>query len=166
MEERRSKEKIINLEVYTDGSLKKLGKKTFGAWGFIAIRDSNEFYRASGVEMDTTNQRMELSAVLKALKYISTVRRPSERAIIYCDSAYVINCYSQEWYNEWLRNGFMTSTKNPVKNIDLWEQIIPYFDNFWYYFSKVPGHAGNYWNEKCDEMVQKEAQTAKEKWRG
>lgn len=166
MEERRSREKIIPLEIYTDGSLKKIGKKTFGAWGFIAVRDDKEFYRASGVEYDTTNQRMELLGAIKGVQYASQARRPSEKVILYCDSAYIINCYREEWYLKWLENGWINSQKKSVANIDLWEQLIPYFDNFWYYFDKIKGHAGNYWNETCDELVQREAQSLKNNWRG
>ena len=166
MIELRSKEKIAPLEIYTDGSLKKVGSKTFGAWGFVAVRDDKEIYRASGVEYDTTNQRMELLGVIKGVQYCSLARRPSERAILYCDSAYVINCYKEEWYVKWLSNGWRTSQNKTVINIDLWEQLIPYFDNFWYSFSKVEGHSGNYWNEICDELVQQEAKILKENWRG
>ncbi len=102
--ERRSKERVLPIEIYTDGSLKKLGNKTFGGWGYVILRDNQEIFTASGAENDTTNQRMELTAVAEALKYIYTHRRKSEKVIVYSDSAYFVNCYLQEWYLKWQAN--------------------------------------------------------------
>lgn len=165
--QRRSKEKIIDYEIYTDGSLRRLGKNmTFGAWGFIVVKSNCEIYEASGSEYNTTNQRMELEAIVQGLKYISTIRRPNERIIIYSDSAYAINCYKQEWYIKWLENGWINSKKETVANKDQWIQLIPYFDHFWYTFSKVEGHKGVFWNEKCNDMVQRETENMKINWRG
>lgn len=166
MDERRSNEKIISLEIYTDGSLKKSGNQTFGGWGFIAVRDSNKIIATAGSEKDTTNQRMELTAIAEALKYASTTRRINEKVIIYSDSAYAINCYSQNWYLGWMHNGWVNAKGQPIANQDLWYQIIPYFTNFWYYFKKVQGHAGNYWNECCDELAQTQADILKQQYRG
>ena len=91
--EQRSRERIITLDVYTDGSLKKLGRlSTFGGWAFIVTRDNELIYRMANSEHDTTNQRMELKAILEALKYVSTIRRSNEKVVIYSDSAYAINC--------------------------------------------------------------------------
>lgn len=165
--QRRSKEKIIDLEIYTDGSLKRFGNQmTFGAWGFIVIQDGKEIYEASGSEYGTTNQRMELEAIVQALNYIITIRRPNERIMIYSDSAYAINCYLQEWYVKWMSNGWVNSKKEPVANQDQWQKIIPYFDNFWYSFSKVTAHANSFWNNKCDKIVQDAAEKLKIEWRG
>lgn len=166
-EERRSKEHVIEVEVYTDGSCKKIGKNmTFGGWAFIVVQDSKEIYEAAGGEEGTTNQRMELEAIRMALKYIASTRRPNEKITIYSDSAYVINCYLQSWYTNWIANGWQTSTKKDVANQDLWMDIIPYFDNFWYDFKKVEGHAGVYWNEMCDKYAQDTADKIKREWRG
>lgn len=166
-EERRSKEKIPTVEIYTDGSLKKLGSTmTFGGWTFLVIRNNKLFYDMSGSEYSTTNQRMELTAIAEALRYIESERRPNERVILYSDSAYAINCYDQEWYIKWQENGWQNSKKEPVANQDLWLEIIPYFDNFWYTFKKVPAHSKVFWNEKCDELAQHAAELMKINWRG
>lgn len=165
--ERRSKEKIIPLEIYTDGSLKKIGQNsTFGGWAFFVIQDGKELYYDSGSEYNTTNQRMELLAIANGLKYANAIRRKSEKVIIYSDSAYAINCYLQEWYIKWQLNGWQNSNNQDVANKDLWFKIIPYFDNFWYDFRKVKGHQGNYWNEICDKYAQNEAEKLKHIWRG
>ena len=167
MEDRRSKERVMTLEIYTDGSLKKLGQQmTFGGWAYVASRDNERLYAAAGNEYGTTNQRMELRAILEALKYASSVRRPAERVVIYSDSAYIINCYSQDWYITWQKNGWMNAKKQSVANQDLWCEIIPYFDNFWYSFVKVPGHSGIFWNEECDTLAQTAANELKLTWRG
>lgn len=153
--ERRSKEKIINLEIYTDGSLKRSGQNMkFGGWAFVAVRDNKKIYEAAGNEYGSTNQRMELEAIRNALQFASSHRRSNEKVIIYSDSAYLVNCYQQDWYIKWEQNGWQNVQHKDVANRDLWEQIIPFFDNFWYYFIKVPGHAGNYWNEECDIIAQ------------
>ena len=167
MEEKRSKEKIVDLDVYTDGSSKKLGHNMlFGGWAYIISKDSDEIYSAAGSEYGATNQRMELQAIVEALEYVSAIRRPSEKVVIHSDSAYAINCYMQDWYINWMENGWMNSKNQPVANKDLWMKIIPYFDNFWYDFRKVEGHAGNYWNERCDMLAQAAADGLKSNWRG
>ena len=167
MENSRSNERVIDIEIYTDGSLKKSGQSaTFGGWSFLIVQDSNLIYQTSGSEYNTTNQRMELTAVREALKYVQTIRRSSEKVIVYSDSAYIINCYLKEWYIAWQYNGWQNSKKEDVANQDLWREIIPFFDNFWYDFRKVKGHSNVFWNEKCDEAAQFEAESLKKNWRG
>lgn len=164
--EQRDREKIIPIEIYTDGSLKKTGNLTFGGWAFIAIKDGESFFESADNEFNTTNQRMELKAIKSALQYAASIRRPNEKVIIYSDSAYAINCYNQKWYLDWKANGWVTYSKKPVSNQDLWIDIIPFFDNVWYEFVKVEGHSGNYWNEKCDTLAQMFAKNLKTNWRG
>lgn len=164
--ERHNKEKIIAIEIYTDGSTKKTGKLSFGGWAFIAVQDGKILYENSGNQYGTTNQRMELTAIKEALLFIQQKRRPEERVVIYSDSAYAINCYLQQWYINWQQNGWINAKKQEVSNKDLWFDIIPFFENFWYSFKKVPAHAGNFWNEKCDELAQREASLLKTNWRG
>jgi ribonuclease HI len=166
VEQRRSKERIAKLEIYTDGSLKKTGQNmTFGGWSFIALRGGEFLYQASGGEYGTTNQRMELQAIRNALEFASANKQPNENVTIYSDSAYAINCYAQEWYVNWQRNGWVNSKGEDVANQDLWINIIPYFDNFWYHFSKVKGHGSNYWNNECDRLAQMEAQRLKDNFK-
>lgn len=165
--EHRSKQKIIPIEIYTDGSLKKTGQKsTFGGWAFIVTQDAQKIYYDFGNEYNTTNQRMELVAIANALDYAKTIRQENEKVIIYSDSAYAINCYLQEWYINWRINGWRNANKKEVANQDLWQRIIPYFDNFWYDFKKVKGHDNNFWNEECDQLAQSEAEKLKKNWRG
>lgn len=165
--EKHSKEKIIAWEIYTDGSCKKYGQKmTFGGWSFIVVKDSKQVYADYGSSINTTNQKMELTAVVQALQYITKVRRPCDRVVIYTDSAYIVNCYLKEWYIGWMRNGWKNYQNKDVANQELWYEIIPYFDDFWYSFKKVPGHQGNYWNEQCDQLAQSASEQLKRDYKG
>ncbi len=164
--EQHSKQKIIDLEIYTDGSAKSIGRKIFGGWAFVAIEDNKEIFRAADGVYDTTNQRMELTAVVQALQWASENRRQNQLVTIHSDSAYIINCYRQQWYKAWQNNGWKNSKGDDVANADLWGEIIPYFSNYWYLFTKVAGHAGDFWNERCDEYAQYEADRLKKNWRG
>ena len=167
IQEKRSKAQIAQLEIYTDGSCKKLGTNaTFGGWSFIALRGGERIYEVAGSEYGTTNQRMELLAVRNALEFAQKNRHPNEQVVIYSDSAYVINCYLQEWYENWQRNGWTNAKGEDVANQDLWIPIIPFFDDFWYHFSKVKGHGSNYWNNECDRLAQMAAQTLKDNFKG
>ena len=152
IQEKRSKAQIAQLEIYTDGSCKKLGTNaTFGGWSFIALRGGERIYEL---------------AIRNALEFAQKNRHPNENVIIYSDSAYAINCYTQEWYTRWQHNGWTNSKGEDVANIDLWVDIIPYFDNFWYHFSKVKGHGSNYWNNECDRLAQRESQAMKDNFKG
>lgn len=164
--DRRSKEKVELLEVYTDGSSKSMGAMRFGGWGYMVIQHDKCIHADMGSEYMASNQRMELFAVLKALEYAGSIRRPSEKVILYSDSAYFINCYNQGWYHKWLVNEWTNSKGDDVANRDLWERIIPFFDRFWYTFVKVKGHANVYWNEQCDELAQSSADLLKRGWKG
>jgi ribonuclease HI len=167
IEQKRSREKIEKLEIYTDGSCKKLGSNmTFGGWSFIALRGGERIQTVAGCERGTTNQRMELLAIRMALQFAQENKQPNESVTIFSDSAYAINCYAQEWYTRWQQNGWVNSKGEPVANQDLWVEIIPYFDNFWYHFSKVKGHGSNYWNNECDRLAQEAAQELKDNFKG
>jgi len=143
------------IKIYTDGSTRKNGSEdAVGAWGFVAIEDEKIIHReAEGVE-GTTNQRMELQAIIEACQWAKEKYDSFTDIIIYSDSAYVINCYSQKWYEKWLRNSWTTSNNGIVKNIDLWKKLIPFFITANFTFSKVKGHAGDKWNCVVDGIVQ------------
>ena len=167
IQERRSQASMMKLEIYTDGSCKKMGSTmTFGGWSFIALRGGAQIHAEAGSEYGTTNQRMELLAIRNALDFAQKNRHTNEEVVIYSDSAYAINCYNQEWYTTWQRNGWVNSKGEDVANQDLWIPIIPYFDNFWYHFSKVKGHGTNSWNNQCDFLAQKAAQELKDNFKG
>lgn len=157
---------ILNITIYTDGSSKPLGNIRFGGWAFCVTENEGIKYSASGGEVDTTNQRMELQAAIEACEYISQRRKQDQPVTIYSDSAYLVNCYLQNWWRNWIKNGWVNSKGEDVANKDLWWQLIPFFQNKNYTFRKVKGHADNYFNELCDRDAQREADNLRRNWRG
>ena len=109
----------------------------------------------SGQEDATTNQRMELKAVIEALKALKVEGWDIE---IYSDSAYIVNAFEQNWIGKWMRNGWKTSKKEPVANQDLWEELIALCRKNHVVIKKVKGHSGDEYNERCDQLARKAIQ--------
>lgn len=144
--------------IYTDGSCRKNGDKdAVGAWGYVVMTEHGDSpietkaYRVQG----TTNQQMELAAAINGCNSIFGQLLPIDEIDVYTDSAYLCNCYEQGWYKKWQMNGWTNIKKQPVANRDLWEQLIPFFEDPRFRFHKVKGHADNKWNNYVDELVQK-----------
>ena len=116
--------KILNLiSIYTDGACAgNQFKENYGGWGVVIIKDNKILKKESGAARKTTNNRMELFAIIKALEFIQ--QNESKLKLyqygIHSDSAYIINCLHQKWYQKWQKNGWVTSKNKPVKNKDLW----------------------------------------------
>jgi ribonuclease HI len=144
---------MSKLIIYTDGGCRGNGKdNNIGGWGAILIYNSlrKEIY---GGFKNTTNNRMEITGVIEALKLINFYNVPIE---IYSDSAYVVNCIKDKWYIGWQKNGWKNSKKQPVENKDLWEELIKLIGQFQSIeFIKVKGHAGIDGNEAVDALVNK-----------
>jgi ribonuclease HI len=132
--------------IYTDGACSK--NPGPGGWGAVLIY-GEKIKEISGGEATTTNQRMELQAVIEALKQL---KMPC-KAKVHSDSAYIINCFKQRWYVNWERNGWVNSKKEPVSNRDLWEELLRLYRTHDVEWVKVKGHAGVQWNERCDELA-------------
>lgn len=139
------------LKIWTDGSC--LGNPGPGGWAFVAT-DGEHVAERSGGEANTTNNRMELMAVLRA---ITAAHRHSEIEI-HTDSQYVKNGM-MTWLKNWKRNNWRTAGKKPVKNQDLWAALDTAATNTKIHWVWVKGHAGEEFNERCDEL----ARTAAEK---
>lgn len=141
--------------IYTDGACSGNGKKNaIGGWAFVILNEKEEIIaQGAEAESNTTNQRMELQACLKACNSLYSID-PFANANVYSDSAYLINCFKQGWWRSWEVNGWKNSKKETVANQDLWKQIIPYFQMApTYNFIKVKGHANNKYNCLVDEMA-------------
>lgn len=150
----------MSLHIYTDGSCRGNGKQdAVGAWGFVAIdKNEQEIWSDHGVTVGTTNQRMEMKAVYYACVW-ATIHTDNENIYIYTDSAYIHNCLTQKWYENWENNGWLNSKKEPVANKDLWIDLLPFFKDVRFNFTKVPGHQNgktthSYWNNYIDRIVQ------------
>lgn len=139
------------LKIWTDGSC--LGNPGPGGWAFVATNGQNTAERSGG-ERDTTNNRMELMAVIRAL---TAAHRHSEIEL-HTDSQYVKNGM-QSWLKNWKKNNWRTADKKPVKNQDLWMQLDALSSAIKIHWHWVRGHNGDEMNERCDEL----ARTAAEK---
>jgi ribonuclease HI len=139
--------------VYTDGSCR--GNPGRGGWAWLVPGGAY----ASGAEPTTTNQRMEITAVLEALRALT----PAEPAGIdlFSDSTYVVRCFTDRWWEGWLRRNWRNAAKKPVANRDLWEPLlelalspaVPVT------FAWVKGHSGDPWNDRVDELATLAADT-------
>lgn len=138
-----------NISIYTDGACS--GNPGPGGWGAILIYKQNK-KEISGYVDQTTNNRMELMAVLKSL---IALKEPC-KVDLYTDSAYVCNAFSRGWIIAWEKNGWKTSKKSDVENQDLWKEILNYKQQHIIYFHKVKGHSDNEYNNRCDELARKE----------
>ena len=140
-------DKII---IYCDGACSgNQHENNTGGWGALLIFNNKE-KEIFGGEKNTTNQRMELTACIKALEELKSKQYPIE---IYSDSAYLVNCINQAWYKKWEKNGWKNSKKYPVENKDLWETLLKLLNKYSPKFIKVEGHAGITLNERADKLA-------------
>ena len=151
------------IEIYTDGSCRGNGKKhNVGGYGYAILE--NDILIASGGkgEKDTTNNRMEMLAIIESYNILKQKELNQNTDIIFItDSSYVVNCLYQKWYHKWLTNNWINSKNEPVKNKDLWKSIIPLFEDKRITFRWVKGHNGNNWNEYVDKIAVKNAEDLK-----
>jgi ribonuclease HI len=146
-----------DLIVYTDGACSQNGTWN-GGWAFKIVDDIS--ICISGPDVETTNNRMELKAAVEALKYVfSKEMHKGKRVLIHADSAYVVNAFKQNWIGPWLKNGWINSKKEPVKNKDLWMELLDNIDliskdNIGEVgFVKVAGHSNDQHNIDVDRAA-------------
>jgi len=132
--------------IYTDGACS--GNPGPGGWGSILMYKGNK-KEISGGKEDTTNNVMELTAVIEGLKLLKFPCKVK----LYSDSAYVVNAFVQKWIYGWLKNGWKNSSKEPVKNKELWEELYNLTKIHEVEFIKVKGHSDNEYNNRCDELA-------------
>ena len=132
--------------LYTDGACS--GNPGPGGWGALLIWNGKE-KELSGGEPDTTNNRMEMQAVIEGLKALN--RRCHVQ--IHSDSALIINAFTKGWIVSWLKNGWKKSDKKPVENRDLWEEMIREAEQHHVEWIKVKGHSDNELNNRVDRLA-------------
>jgi len=132
--------------LYTDGACS--GNPGRGGWGAVLLFGAYE-KQMSGVSENTTNNQMELTAVIEGLK---ALKEPCE-VLVYSDSAYVVNAFNNNWIEGWQKNNWRNSKKDPVANRELWEELILLTTTHKVTFNKVKGHAGDKYNEICDSLA-------------
>jgi len=135
------------VEIYSDGACR--GNPGPGGWGAI-LRTKGAEKEIYGGEANTTNNRMELTAVIRALE---ALKRPC-RVRLYTDSLYVQKGIST-WIHDWQRRGWRTADKKPVKNVDLWQQLAALAAKHEVEWHWVRGHAGHPENERADKLANK-----------
>ena len=136
-------EKVI---IYTDGACS--GNPGPGGWGAILMYKGAKKEISGGMK-ETTNNIMEVTAVIEALKCLKV----ESDVQVYSDSAYTVNAFNQGWIYNWFKNGWRTANKEPVKNKELWQELYALTKKHKVEFIKVKGHADNEFNNRCDEMA-------------
>ena len=132
--------------VYTDGACS--GNPGPGGWAWAVAPGGSP--NGAGGEAGTTNQRMELAAVLEALRALA---QPGRRIRVVSDSTYVVNCFRDGWWRNWRRNGWRNSQRQPVANVDLWEPLIDLAVAHKVEFQWVKGHSGDPMNDLVDRLA-------------
>lgn len=141
-------ENIPEVHIFADGACS--GNPGPGGWGAILKYPAKKKEkRLSGAEADTTNNRMELTAVIQAL---SCLKIPCS-IVITTDSRYVIDAFKAGWIKNWLKNGWKTASKQPVKNDDLWKQLIRLVEPHSVTWQWIRGHNGHPENEEADRLA-------------
>ncbi|MEX2584746.1 MAG: ribonuclease HI [Balneolaceae bacterium] len=132
--------------IYTDGACS--GNPGPGGWGAL-LRCNGDERELSGGAPDTTNNRMEMTAVIEALK---ALKRPCH-VKVHSDSALIINAFTQEWIENWQKKGWRKADKKPVENRDLWEEMLQAAEPHQVEWIKVKGHSGIEDNERVDQLA-------------
>jgi ribonuclease HI len=140
------KRNMKEVMVYTDGACS--GNPGPGGWGVVLLYGEHR-KELSGAEKMTTNNRMEIKAVIEALKLL---KEPCH-VKVHSDSAYVVNCFKQGWIKNWLRNGWRNSKNQPVENKELWEELWELMSKHEVEYVKVKGHSDNELNNHCDFLA-------------
>ena len=138
----------IQKVVYTDGACS--GNPGLGGWGVVILKDTQKPILLNGGENNTTNNRMELTAAIKSIKYF----QDKQNLEIFTDSQYLKNGI-ETWINNWKINGWKTSNKKKVKNQDLWIELDKIIEKHNIKWNWVKGHANNEFNEKADFLARK-----------
>ena len=147
------------IEIYTDGS--SLGNPGPGGWGMVVVENTKIIKEQGGYDKNTTNNRMELMAVIESLKYIIKNYK-KDNVTIFADSSYVLLGITS-WIHNWEKNGWRTANKKEVLNQDLWKELIGLvrsYDNK-INWEKVKGHSGHVYNDKADEIATSKASAQK-----
>ena len=155
----------MKVRIFTDGAC----SENPGPGGWAAVfNTADECKTISGNEKVTTNNRMELKAVIEAFKNVlSNKRQSNDKYELFSDSAYVVNSINNNWIDKWQSNSWKTTKGDDVKNRDLWEEFSVLRDKAHFLginikIIKIKGHAGNTFNELVDKLAKEESMKAKE----
>ncbi len=148
---------LPDITVYCDGACS--GNPGPGGWAALILEGDTERV-VSGAEPRTTNQRMEIRAALEGLAAIPECRRVH----VHSDSAYVVNCFRDRWWERWERTGWIGTNKQPVANRDLWERLLVEMRRHDVQWHKVRGHSGDPLNERVDTLARRADRVVEQGW--
>ena len=146
MTPRREQNEMKKVEIYTDGACR--GNPGKGGWGAVLVYNGRE-KELSGGDKETTNNRMELTAAIKALRQL---REPCEVTLT-SDSKYLIDAITKGWVKSWKAKGWKKGDGKAALNVDLWEELLPLLETHKVTFVWVKGHDGHPYNERCDKLA-------------
>lgn len=127
---------MINIEIYTDGACS--GNPGPGGWSFIILENGEEKVSKSGLEAETTNNKCEMLAAIKAFEELENIEFFQDISVsVISDSAYLVNAFIEDWISGWLNNGWVNSAKKPVLNKELWEALIHFQKKYNASFVKI-----------------------------
>ena len=158
---------MYTYHIYTDGACS--GNPGPGGWAFAAYTEAHQMlYEKNGGENDTTNNQMELMAMIEAFEFMHAIGNHISYKF-YTDSAYIYNCFKDKWYLGWIKNGWRNAKKQPVANKHLWQRLIKLCEDaqrdcFVFGISKVEGHSTNEYNNYVDKMAVQACQRIKENY--
>lgn len=141
----------VKVNIYTDGACS--GNPGIGGYGAILVYtdlngDKHEKELSEGYKL-TTNNQMELMAVISGLE---ALKKPCD-VTVYSDSKYVVDAFNNNWIDSWIKKGWKTAGKLPVKNVELWQRLLKAKEPHNVEFIWVKGHAGHEYNERCDQLA-------------
>lgn len=143
------------LEFYTDGAYSS--KTEMGGWAAICLEDGMIIDEQTGYEPYSTNNRMELTAILSAFENANTIETTNTKVILYTDSAYAANTFNQGWYRNWLANGWKTADRQDVKNQDILRRLVVLYIKLKKRLNieivHVKSHSTNKWNSYVDALA-------------
>ena len=145
----------MKIEMYCDGAASNNGyKNAVGGWAYSIYIDGVEKTIGYGSVAGATNQQMELRAMIEGCREAYALAQTTGLEVdVHSDSAYCINCYNQKWYKGWRINGWKNAKKQPVANKELWEELVPYFEEPIFHFYKANGHSGDPKNDRVDRLA-------------
>ena len=159
------------LQIWADGGCRNNGKpNALGGWGWVAVAveidEEIAFNYGSSPHLVTNNQN-EIMSITNALQRIVNIKDDFEFEVC-MDSAYVVRAFKDDWVSGWKKNGWKNSKKEPVKNKELWIDLIKEVERFGdrLTFSKTKGHSGIKWNERADELANKAMDEKESRWYG
>jgi len=139
------------IRVYTDGGSRVRNREVpIASCSAVILREGQEIEILKQAFTDCTNNQMELMGVLMGLGKVYPTNEPVQ---VYSDSAYIVNCFKDRWYDNWRVNNWKSSSGKPVKNREMWELLLNYYENMNLTFVKVKGHSNDYYNDLADKAV-------------